>query len=407
MRIENLKADFPILNRKMHGKRLVFLDSAATSQKPVQVIKAIKEYYENSNSNVQRAIYDLSVEATEKHEEARRKVAKFVNAKYPEEIIFVRNATEAINLVMRAYALQKLEGREIITSIMEHHSNIIPWQFWEKITKGKLNFIDINDDGTLKMSDYERLASKKTGLITVTHQSNVLGTINDVGKISKLAHDSDSLFLVDAAQSVPHMPVDVQKIGCDFLAFSGHKMLGPMGIGCLYVKKEIQETMEPFMFGGEMNKEVGMHESKWSDPPLKWEAGTPDVASAVGLSAAIDYLNEIGMETVREHEMELTGYALKEMEAIDEIKIFGPNDVSIRGGVISFVLGKAHSHDIAEILNSEGIAVRSGKMCAEPLLTRLGVTNVARASFHIYNTKSDIDALIDGLQKVRKVLKLG
>jgi len=407
MKLENLRKDFPILKKKINGKKLIYLDSASTSQKPVQVIKAIENYYKNSNSNVQRAIYDLSVEATELHEEARKKVAKFVNARFPEEIIFVRNTTEAINLVMQSYAAYRLNGKEIITSIMEHHSNIIPWQFWEKSAKGKLSFVDINDNGTLRIPDYGKLINKNTGMVTVTHQSNVLGTINDVEGISKIAHENGSLFLVDAAQSVPHMPVDIQKIGCDFLAFSGHKMLGPMGIGCLYVKKEVQEMMEPFMYGGEMNKQVEMHESKWSDPPLKWEAGTPDVASAVGLAAAIDYLNKVGMKNVRKHEMQLTQHALEKMEKVKGIKIFGPKDMKIRGGVISFVFEKVHSHDVAEVLNSEGIAVRSGRMCAEPLLKRLGVSNVTRASLYIYNTEDEIDALVRDLQKVKEVFKLG
>jgi len=409
---ESLREDFPILKRKMHGKNLVFLDSTSTSQKPVQVIQAIEDYYKNTNSNVQRALYDLSIEATEMHEEVRKKVAKFINAKHADEIIFVRNATEAINLVMYAYAMQKLKnGKEIITSIMEHHSNIIPWQFWARNSNGKLNFVDINGDGTLKMAEYEKLINENTGLVTVAHQSNVLGTINDVEAIAKLAHENNSLLLVDAAQSVPHMPVNVQKIKCDFLAYSGHKMLGPMGIGCLYVRKEVQEMMEPFMYGGEMNKHVTMDEAKWNDPPWKWEAGTPDVASAVGLGAAIDYLNKIGMNNVRRHEIELTEYALQEMENMEGIKIFGPRNLEIRGGIISFVFGgihsHIHSHDVAEILNRRGIAVRSGRMCAEPLLKRLGVSDVARASFYIYNTKEEIDALVKGLQKVAEVFKIG
>src|SRR3989344_7408491 len=404
---ESLREDFPILKRKMHGKNLIFLDSTSTSQKPMQVIQAIEEYYRSTNSNVQRAIYDLSVEATEMHEEARSKVAKFINAKHTEEIIFTRNTTEAINLVMHAYAMNKLgKNREIITTIMENHSNILPWQFWERNAGGKLNCIEIKDDGTLKMEQYDKLVNERTGLITVLHQSNVVGTINDVENIAKIAHENNSLFLVDAAQSVPHMPVDVRKIGCDFLAFSGHKMLAPMGIGCLYVKKEVQEMLEPFMYGGEMNKQVSMHEAKWNEAPWKWEAGTPDVASAVGLGAAIDYLNKIGMENVQKHEKELTKYALDEMENVKRIKILGPHDLEIRGGVISFVFDGVHPHDVADILNREGIAVRSGRMCAEPLLKRLGVSDVTRASFYIYNTKEEIDAFVNGLKKVAEVFRL-
>lgn len=408
MKTGEIKKDFPIFQKKMHGKPLIFLDSTSTSQKPLQVIKAIEDFYKNYNSNVQRAIYDLSVDATEMHESVRKKVAKFINAKNSEEIIFVRNATEAINLVMQAYALHKMKkGTEIITTIMEHHSNILPWQFWEKTNGGKLNFVDISDDGTLKMKDYEKLVNKNTKLITLAHQSNVLGTISDVESVAKIAHENGALLVVDAAQSVPHMPVDVQEMGCDFLAFSGHKMLGPMGIGCLYVKKEVQENMEPFMYGGEMNKQVSMHEAKWSDAPTKWEAGTPDVASAIGLGVAIDYLNKIGMNNVRRHEIELTKYALQEMGAAKDLKIFGPTDTKIRGGVISFAFEGAHPHDVADILNRQGIAVRSGKMCAEPLLTRLGVSDVTRASFYIYNSTEDIDALIAGLDKVRQVFRIG
>jgi len=401
-----IKNDFPILKRKMNGKNLVYLDSAATSMKPSVVINALKEFYENYNANVQRGIYQLSQEATEKHEEARSKIAKFIGAK-EKEIIFTRNATESMNLLMQAFALHKLKkDDEIVSSVMEHHSNILPWQFWAKISGGKLNFVDIKNDGVLKMSDYSKIVNKNTKLITVTHVSNVLGTINDVKEISKIAHDKGIAIHVDGAQSVPHMPIDVKKLGIDFLSVSGHKMLGPTGIGFLYASEEMQENMEPFMYGGEMNKEVNLKDAKWNDSPWKWEAGTPAIAEAIALGAAIDYLNKIGMKNVRKHEEEIVKYALKKLGEIEGLKLFGPHDVIIKGAVFSFLLDKIHSHDIAQVLDKEGIAVRSGRMCAEPLLKRLGVSNVARASFYMYNDKDDVDKLAQGLNKIRGVFKL-
>lgn len=400
-----VKEDFPILKRKIHGKKLVYLDSAATSMKPKVVIEALKEFYEKHNANVQRSIYQLSQEATEKHEESRRKIAKFIGAK-ENEIIFTRNATESMNLLMQAYAFHKLKNdSEIISSVMEHHSNILPWQFWSRISGGKLNFVDINNDGTLKMSDYEKI-NEKTKLVTITHASNVLGTINNVEKIAHLAHENNSLVHIDGAQSVPHMPIDVKKLGIDFLSVSGHKMLGPTGIGFLYASEGAQENMEPFMYGGEMNKSVSLKDAVWSDPPIKWEAGTPAIAEAVALGAAVDYLNKIGMKNVRKHEESIVKHAMKRLGEVEELKLFGPNDEKIKGAVFSFALDGIHSHDIAEILDQEGIEVRSGKMCAEPLLKRLGLNTVSRASFYIYNDKDDIDKLFDGLQKLRKVFKL-
>lgn len=403
--MKQIKKDFPILKRKVNGKKLVYLDSAATSMKPNVVIKTLQEFYTNYNANVQRGIYKLSQEATERYEDARRKVAKFIGAK-ENEIIFTRNATESINLLMQAYAIPNLRQEDgIISSVMEHHSNILPWQFWSKISGGKLNFVDIKNDGTLKMSEYANY--EKTKLITVTHISNVLGTINDVGKIARIAHENNAVIHVDGAQSVPHMPVDVKKLGIDFLSVSGHKMLGPTGIGFLYASEEVQEKMEPFMYGGEMNKQVSLQDAKWNDAPWKWEAGTPAIAEAVALGAAVDYLNKIGMKNVRKHEEKIVNYSLEKLGEVEGLKLFGPHDISIRGAVFSFLIDGIHSHDIAQILDKDGIAVRSGRMCAEPLLKRLGVTNVARASFYIYNEKEDIDNLVSGLNKVRSVFRLG
>lgn len=400
-----VKKDFQILKRKMNGKNLVYLDSTATSMKPKVVIDSIKEFYEKYNSNIQRGIYRLGQEATEKHEEARRKIARFIGAK-ENEIIFTRNATESINLVMQAFALHNLKREdEIVSSVMEHHSNILPWQFWLKVIGGKLNFIDINNDGTLKMNEYSNLERAK--LVTVTHVSNVLGTINNVEKIAKIAHDNDAVIHVDGAQSVPHMPIDVKELGIDFLSVSGHKMLGPTGIGFLYASEVVQEKMEPFMFGGEMNKQVSLQDAKWNDSPFKWEAGTPAIAEAVALGTAVDYLNKIGMKNIRRHEKEIVEYAFKKLGEVEGLNLFGPHDAKIKGAIFSFLIDGLHSHDIAQVLDKEGVAVRSGRMCAEPLLKRLGVTNLARASFYIYNEKEDVDKLVEGLNKVRRVFKLG
>ncbi len=403
--VEKVRKDFPILNKKVNGKQLVYLDNAATTQKPKQVIDAIKEYYESYNSNVHRAIYKLGEEATEKYEKARENVRKFINARSSKEIIFVRNSTEAINLVMRSWAFNNLKKDDEVTStIMEHHSNIVPWQFVRDTIGIKLNFIDIDENGFLKMNEYEKLVSKNTKLITVTHASNMLGTINPVKEIGKIAHDNESLVLVDAAQSVPHMPVDVQDLDCDFLVFSGHKMLAPMGISVLYCKEEILENMQPFLYGGDMIKSVTLEKAAWNDLPLKFEAGTSNVEGAVGLNAAIDYLNKIGMENIRKHEIELTKYALNKLSEIKDLEIYGPKDAESKSGAISFNIKNIHSHDVAQILDEEGIAIRSGHHCTMPLHIRLGIESSARASFYIYNTKEEIDVFIEALKKVKTVL---
>lgn len=402
--VEKIRKDFPILKRKINGKPLNFLDSTSTSQKPKQVIDAIKNYYELHNANPHRSLYKLCEEATQMYEDARKKVAEFINAKHSEEIIFVRNTNEAMNLITNSYAMPNLKSQdEIILSVMEHHANIVPWQHVKKRSGSRLRFVDISENGTLNLN--QLTPTKNTKIISLTHASNVLGTINPVKQISKIAHENGSVFIVDGAQSVPHMPVDVQDIGCDFLAFSGHKMLGPMNIGVLYGRRDLLEDMEPFMLGSDMIKEVTLEDATWNDLPWKFEAGTPNVEGAVGLSAAIDYLDKLGMGNIRKHEKELTSYALQKLSRIKGLKIYGPMDSDIRGGVISFNLDDIHSHDLASILNDFGIAIRSGHHCAMPLMNRLGVSSVARASFYIYTTKSEIDALAVALEKAKKVFK--
>ncbi|MEM5811982.1 MAG: cysteine desulfurase [Candidatus Aenigmatarchaeota archaeon] len=404
LNVEKIREDFPILKRKINGKPLVYFDNAATSQKPKQVIEALKEFYEKHNANVFRGVHTLSEEATEKYEEARRKIAEFINAENEKEIIFTRSTTEAINLVLYGYAIHNLKaGDEIISTIMEHHSNIVPWQFLQE--RGvKLKFVDIDDKGNLKLHQYNELITKNTKLITVTHVSNVLGTINPIDKIEKIAHDNGALYLVDGAQSVPHLPIDVQKINCDFLVFSGHKMLGPTGIGVLYAKKEILEKMKPFNYGSEMIKEVYLDHTIFADLPLKFEAGTPNIAGAIALGVAVDYLKKIGMKNIAKHEEKLTQYTLKKMKEIEEIKIFG--EAKERAGVISFNLADIHPHDLATILDEDAIAVRSGHHCAMPLMNRLGVVATTRASFYLYNTKEEVDRFVNSLEKARKVFKL-
>jgi cysteine desulfurase/selenocysteine lyase len=402
--VKKIREDFPILKRKVNGKPLIYFDNAATTQKPIQVINSIKEFYENYNANIHRGIYTLAAEATQKYEDAREKVRKFINAKSTKEIIFVRNATEAINLVMYAWGLNSLKkGDEIISTVMEHHSNIVPWQFLRDKVGIKLKFIDINNEGFLKLEELNNLLSKNTKLITITHASNVLGTINPIESVAKVAHDNGCLILVDGAQSVPHMPIDVKKLDCDFLVFSGHKMLGPMGIGILYCKEEILENIQPFLYGGDMIKHVTLEKSVWNDLPLKFEAGTSNVEGAIGLSAAIDYLNRVGMENIRKHEIELTGYAISKLSNFSNLDIYGPKRAEDRGGVIAFNIKNVHSHDVAQILDEDGIAIRSGHHCAIPLHQRLGIESSARVSFYLYNTKEEIDAFVESLNKVSKL----
>ncbi|MBI2579070.1 MAG: cysteine desulfurase [Candidatus Aenigmarchaeota archaeon] len=401
MNMKKIRKDFPILGRKISGKKLVYLDNAATTQKPKAVIDALDEYYEQRNSNVHRGVHTLAEEATEAYEESRKKLARFINADR-REIIFTRGTTEAINLVKFSLGFEK--GDEIVTTVMEHHSNIVPWLMLKK--KGiAVKFVDVNEDGLLEEEQYDDLITEKTKLVTVAHVSNVLGTINDVKKIAGIAHDSGALCLVDAAQSVPHMPVDVKQLQCDFLALSGHKMLGPTGSGALYGKKQLLEEMEPFQGGGEMIKTVSTEKATWNDLPWKFEAGTPNIADSIVLGAAVDYLQKAGMKNIREHEKDLTKYALSRLSEVKGLTIYGP-EAGDRGGVVSFNLGDIHAHDLASVLNDDGIAVRSGHHCAMPLHTRLGIVATARASFYLYNTPAEIDKLVASLKRARKVFRL-
>lgn len=403
---EIIKRDFPIFKRKIHGKPLIYLDNAATTQKPRQVIEAIREFYENYNANVHRGVYRLSVEATEAYENARAKVARFINAK-DSEIIFTRNTTEALNLVAYSWGLCNLKrGDRILLTEMEHHSNIVPWQLIAKHTGAVIDYIPFDEEGLLVKEEIDRLLNLEPKIVSIIHVSNVLGTINNVKEIVEKAHKVGAITVVDAAQSVPHMPVDVKEIGCDFLAFSGHKALGPLGVGVLYGKRDLLEEMNPFLGGGDMISRVWLSGAEWNELPWKFEAGTSSVADAIGLGAAIDYLKSIGMDKVRAHEVKLTDYALKRLSEIPDIKIYGPRELDKRGAVISFNLPGIHPHDLATILDEEGIAIRAGHHCAQPLVTKLGVAATARASFYIYNSESDIDALVEGLYKARRIFKL-
>ena len=404
--IERIRADFPILKRKVRSKRLVYLDSAATSQKPKQVIDALTDYYSRYNSNVHRSVHTLGEEATAAYEASREKAAKFVGAS-AKELIFVRGTTEATNLVRFAWGEKFVKaGDTLVTTLMEHHSNIVPWQLLAKSRGAKLKFVGLEPDGTLDMAQFEDLLKESPSLVAVTHCSNVLGTINDISSICSKARGAGATTVVDGAQSVPHMPVDVESIGCDFYAFSGHKMLGPTGIGALVGRKKLLEDMEPFHGGGEMIREVFLDHSTWNDVPYKFEAGTVNIADAIGLGAAVDYLRGIGMDKVRDHEVRLLKYALGNLTKVKGFRAYGPSDTGRRGGVISFNVGDIHPHDLATILDEEGIAIRSGHHCAQPLMRWLDVAATSRASFHVYNSYDDIDALKAGLERAGAIFKL-
>ncbi len=402
-----IREDFPILKRLVRGKPFVYLDSAATTQKPIQVIEAIKNYYEMFNANVHRGIYSIAEEATVAYEKAREKVAHFINARSPREIVFTRNATEAINLVMYSWGLSNVRRRDVLlTTEMEHHSNLLPWQTLSKLKGATLKFIGFNEDGFLKLEEFDKYKNKSVKLFAFTFASNVLGTINQVRELVKYAKKMGAVTIVDAAQAVPHMPVDVQQLDCDFMVFSGHKMLGPMGIGVLYGKERLLEEMKPFMVGGEMVKAVSFESSEWNDIPWKFEAGTPNVEGAIGLAAAIDYLQRLGMDTVRKHEVKLTEHALDALTRVDGITYYGPSSPEQRCGLISFNLKGIHPHDLAMFLDNEGIAIRAGHHCAMLLHNRLGITASARVSFYIYNIPSEIDLLVNNLEKIKKMLEI-
>ncbi|MEB7431345.1 cysteine desulfurase [Staphylococcus chromogenes] len=400
--VEAIIKDFPILNEKVNGKRLAYLDSTATSQKPQQVIDALEDYYKRYNSNVHRGVHTLGSLATDGYEGARETVRRFIHAPYFEEIIFTRGTTASINLVAHSYGDANVEaGDEIVVTQMEHHANIVPWQQLAKRKNATLKFIPMTDSGELTLEAVKETITDKTKIVAVAHVSNVLGTINDVKSIAQIAHEHGAIISVDGAQSVPHMKVDVQDLDVDFYSFSGHKMLGPTGIGVLYGKRELLNQMEPIEFGGDMIDFVGLYESTWTDLPTKFEAGTPLIAQAIGLKAAIEYLENIGFDAIHAHEAEITAYAYEKMSEIEGIDIYGP-DKDKRAGIITFNLKDVHPHDVATALDTEGVAVRAGHHCAQPLMKWLNVSSTARASFYIYNTKEDVDQLVEGVKQTKE-----
>ncbi|NCU16894.1 cysteine desulfurase [Pallidibacillus pasinlerensis] len=403
MDIKAIRSQFPILDQEVNGKPLVYLDSAATSQKPLSVIESIEKYYREYNSNVHRGVHTLGTKATDGFEGARDKVRKFINAASREEVIFTRGTTTSLNIVASSYGRANCkEGDEIVVTYMEHHSNLIPWQQVAKATGATLKYIPLQEDGTITLEDVENTITERTKIVAITHVSNVLGTINPIKEIAKIAHANGAVIVVDGAQGAPHVKVDVQDLDVDFYALSGHKMCGPTGIGVLYGKKELLEKMEPVEFGGEMIDFVNLYDSTWKELPWKFEAGTPSIAQAIGLGAAIDFLEEIGMENIHQHEYNLVEYALKKLSEIEGITIFGPLDAAKKGGVVTFNIDGVHPHDVSTALDMEGIAIRAGHHCAQPLMKVLNQTATARASFYLYNTKEDIDALAAGLVKAKE-----
>lgn len=405
--IQKIRADFPILDQEINEKPLAYLDNAATSQKPKQVIEALTHYYEFDNANVHRGVHTLAARATDAYESARVKVAKFIHAREVAEIIFTRGTTSAINLVVDSYAEANIEaGDEIVISYLEHHSNLIPWQQLAKRKGAVLKYIELEEDGTISVEQAKKTIGEKTKIVALAHVSNVLGTITPIREIAAIAHKFGAVILVDGAQAVPHMEVNVVDLDADFYAFSGHKMMAPTGIGALYGKRELLDAMEPTEFGGEMIDFVELYDSTWKELPWKFEAGTPIIGGAIALGEAIDYLAEVGLANIHAHEQELVGYAIEEMSKIDGITIYGPKDASKRCGLVTFNLEGAHPHDIATILDEDGIAIRAGHHCAQPLMKWLDVSSTARASFYIYNTKEEIDALIDGLKLTKEYFGL-
>jgi cysteine desulfurase/selenocysteine lyase len=403
---DKIRADFPILNRMVNGKPLAYLDNASTTQKPQQVIDTISDYYAHMNANVHRGVHTLSYESSIEYENAHKKVASFINAKSWREIVFTRNATEAMNLVAFGWGLWNLEpGDEIVISIMEHHAGIVPWFLLRERNKAVIKFVDVDEDGRLDMEKYKQAITPKTKIVGIIHTSNVLGTINPIKEMVAIAKEAGAITVVDAAQGVPHLAVDVQDLDCDFLAAAGHKMLGPSGTGFLYGKRDLLEKTEPFMRGGAMISTVTTEEATWNELPWKFEAGTPSIADGIALGTAVDYLTELGMDKVYQHEIELCGLALEKLLSLQGITVFGPHDIENRMGVISFNADGVHPHDLAGVLDEEGIAVRSGHHCAQPLMKRLGMDHTVRASFYLYNTKDDIDRLIAGVEKAIKIYK--
>ena len=407
LNVTKIRADFPILRRKIGGKPLIYLDNAATSQKPKAVIDAIDRYYHEYNANVHRGVHRLSEEATVAFEQSREEFARFIGAKAAKEIIFVRNATEALNLVALSWARANLKsGDRILLTEMEHHSNIVPWQMLAKEKGLRIDYVEIRDDGILNWENFEQLIKESPKVLSLAHVSNALGTINPVRQMAREAHKVGATVIVDAAQSVPHMPVDVADLECDFLAASGHKMLAPTGIGMLYGRQDLLDHMEPLMGGGEMIKEVHLQDARWNDLPWKFEAGTPNIEGVIGLGAAVDYLTKLGMQNVREHEKDVTRYAIERLAGVKGLVLYGTREIEKRGAVISFNLDDIHAHDLATVLDTQGIAIRSGQHCAQPLMERLKVPATSRASFYIYNTRREVDILVRALEKARKMFKI-
>lgn len=405
--VNRLRADFPILEREVHpGALLVYLDSTATSQKPVQVIEAMDSFYRHSNANIHRGIHVLAEEATAMYEEAREKVARFIRAPSPRQIIFTRNATEAINLVAYSWGRANLtSGDLVVLTEMEHHSNLVPWQILAAERRIRLEFIPVTIDGLLDLDEYRQLLAQRPRLVSFTHMSNVLGTINPAQEIIRQAHQAGAITLVDGAQSVPHFPVDVQELQADFLVFSAHKMCGPTGIGVLFGRKALLESMPPFQGGGDMIKRVHLRSFSPNELPYKFEAGTPAIAEAIGLGAAIDYLNGIGMDSIAAHEKEIVAYAMERLEEVPGVRVMGPGP-EYRGGVVAFTLEGVHPHDISQILDKEGIAIRAGHHCAMPLHEKYNIPASARASFYLYNTLAEVDRLAESLYNVKLVFRM-
>lgn len=401
--VERLRADFPILHQQVNGHALAYLDSAASSQKPASVIDALSDYYGRYNANVHRGVYHLSEQATEALEQARRKIARFIGAGSPREVIFTRNTTESINLVAHSWGRANLRpGDRILLSEMEHHSNLVPWQIIAAATGAELDFIPLDSLGRLALDDLPTLLTERTRLVAITHMSNVLGTINPVAEIAAAARAVGALVLVDGAQSVPHFAVDVRALGIDFLAFSGHKMCGPTGIGVLWGRKQLLQAMPPFLGGGSMIKTVSLRQSTWADLPSKFEAGTPAIGEAIGLGYAVDYLSAVGMDAIHATEQQLTAYALERLQAIDGLQLYGP-PAAERGGVVAFNLRDVHPHDVAAVLDRHGVAVRAGHHCCQPLMGILNAQATARASFYLYTTPAEIDQLADALEQCKRI----
>lgn len=403
MNAAEIRMDFPILDQQINGHPLIYLDSAATSQKPRPVIEAVKRYYEHDNANVHRGVHTLGSRATEAYESAREKVARFIHAATAEQVVFTRGTTESINMIAYGYARPRLRaGDEIVLTPAEHHSNLIPWQQVARHTGAVLRYVPLQPDGTIRLEDVRATITSATRLVAIAHVSNVLGTIHPIKEIAAIAHAVGAVLVIDGAQSVPHLPIDVKQLDCDFLAFSGHKMCGPTGIGVLYGKRHLLDEMEPTYFGGEMIDVVELHQATWKDTPWKFEGGTPIIAGAVGLGAAVDYLSGIGMDAIRDHDARITAYALERLSALPDVTIYGPATAANRGGLVTFNLGNIHSHDISTVLDSQGVAIRAGHHCAQPLMRWFGVAATARASFYLYNTEADIDALANALQSAKE-----